>query len=81
MIDHEVMRNAVSFWVVVAKAGVVQPKSWELSALGAPVSDVSAGRQLQCVAFGFPLLVELKALSMSFCGETGFRKYPNYFPL
>lgn len=63
--------------MVVAKASVVQPETWELSTLGVPVSDVApAGRQPKCVAFGFPLLVELKALSISLCGEMVFTKYP-----
>lgn len=63
--------------MVAAKASVVQPKIWELSTLGVPVSDVaSAGRQPKCVAFGFPLLVQLKALSIGLCGEMVFTKNP-----
>lgn len=76
MIHHEVM-NGVSFSVVVAKAGVVQSKSWELSTLCVPMSnDTSAGRQPECVAFGFPLLVQLKSLAISLCGEMVFVKDP-----
>lgn len=61
--------------MVVAKTGVVQPKTCELSTLCVPMSNVaSAG--LKCVVFRFPLLVQLKALSISLCGEMVLMKNP-----
>lgn len=63
--------------MVVAKAGVVQSKTWELSTLCVHITKVaSAGRQPKCVAFRFPLLVQLKALSISLRGEIVLMKNP-----